>query len=65
VRKGIANVFIFFLRADTARFASQYMPMHPALLYQLCDGYSSAEIVSLGLLVGSVFLIIARLGCRR
>ncbi len=43
-RKGIASVFNFILRSDTASFATRYMAAHTSLLYQMMDGYSSPDV---------------------
>ena len=42
-RKSIATIFVHVLRYDTAGFASEYMPHHAQLMFQMVDGYSSSD----------------------
>ena len=43
-RKGIAMIFNHVVRHDVGGFASTYMGIHSALLFQLVDGYSHADV---------------------
>jgi hypothetical protein len=43
-RKGIAMIFNHVVRNDVSGFASDYMEHHSALLWQLVDAYSQADV---------------------